>query len=289
MTATPQALRHPHHRQPSSPWSPWPATSPPASPGSSTSATRPAAPPTATPRSDTDDHADDHATGGPTTATNGQGLCEHCNHTKQAPGWRARPINGPPDQPHTIETTLPTGHTTTDPPHPRHHHHRHCNPSATARSTSPTSSSPPSSQSSASRSPSDVASDDRSTSYAGSTLSQRSLCLSPPRVVTARRSESRPVVQAGRPDVVEHDVPVAAFARAHLLGGQLGGAGTVRTAPTEGSKPRLRSPRGGRRTGPATAGSGSARPVNQSSPGVRPSQPVVQLLLNSLASSTGAS
>ena len=58
------------------------------------------------------DHAEDHATGGPTTAVNGQGLCEHCNHTKQAPGWTARPINGPPGGRHTIETQLPTGHTT---------------------------------------------------------------------------------------------------------------------------------------------------------------------------------
>src|SRR6478752_9726604 len=57
------------------------------------------------------DHAEDHATGGPTTAANGQGLCEHCNHTKQAPGWRARPSTGPPDQLHQIETELPTGHT----------------------------------------------------------------------------------------------------------------------------------------------------------------------------------
>jgi hypothetical protein len=56
------------------------------------------------------DHPQDHATGGPTTAGNGQGLCEHCNHIKQAPGWRARPINGPPDELHQIETTLPTGH-----------------------------------------------------------------------------------------------------------------------------------------------------------------------------------
>ncbi|GAA4697527.1 DUF222 domain-containing protein [Nocardioides conyzicola] len=66
------------------------------------------------------DHAEDHATGGPTTSINGQGLCEHCNHTKQAPGWRSRPLNGPPDQPHTIETRLPTGHTmrSTAPPTP---------------------------------------------------------------------------------------------------------------------------------------------------------------------------
>ncbi|MBB3042960.1 HNH endonuclease [Nocardioides soli] len=55
------------------------------------------------------DHITDHADGGPTSAINGQGLCEQCNHTKQAPGWWARPLAGPPDQ-HTVETTLPTGH-----------------------------------------------------------------------------------------------------------------------------------------------------------------------------------
>ncbi|QWF20582.1 HNH endonuclease [Nocardioides sp. LMS-CY] len=59
------------------------------------------------------DHITDHADGGPTSAINGQGLCEQCNHTKQAPGWRATPITGPPastDTQHTVETTLPTGH-----------------------------------------------------------------------------------------------------------------------------------------------------------------------------------
>jgi hypothetical protein len=63
------------------------------------------------------DHARDHATGGPTTAVNGQGLCEHCNHTKQAPGWRSRPTTGPPGALHQINTELPTGHriTTTAP------------------------------------------------------------------------------------------------------------------------------------------------------------------------------
>jgi hypothetical protein len=66
------------------------------------------------------DHATDHHLGGQTTATNGQGLCEHCNHTKQAPGWRSRPVNGPPDQRHQVETLLPTGHRTrsTAPPTP---------------------------------------------------------------------------------------------------------------------------------------------------------------------------
>ena len=28
---------------------------------------------------------------GETSERNGQGLCEACNHAKQAPGWRARP------------------------------------------------------------------------------------------------------------------------------------------------------------------------------------------------------
>ena len=67
------------------------------------------------------DHVHDHALGGPTTATNGQGLCEQCNHTKQAPGWHATPITGPPGEPHQVETTLPTGHTVRSnaPPAPR--------------------------------------------------------------------------------------------------------------------------------------------------------------------------
>jgi hypothetical protein len=59
------------------------------------------------------DHAADHHLGGQTTAVNGQGLCEHCNHTKQAPGWRASPATGPPGQLHAIITDLPTGHRTT--------------------------------------------------------------------------------------------------------------------------------------------------------------------------------
>jgi hypothetical protein len=53
------------------------------------------------------DHAEDHARGGPTGAVNGQGLCELCNHAKQALGWTARPRPGPR---HTIETITPTGH-----------------------------------------------------------------------------------------------------------------------------------------------------------------------------------
>lgn len=58
------------------------------------------------------DHVHRHAAGGSTSAGNGQGLCEACNHAKEAPRWRARPGPGG-----TVTTTTPTGHThTTRPP-----------------------------------------------------------------------------------------------------------------------------------------------------------------------------
>jgi hypothetical protein len=61
------------------------------------------------------DHILPRAQGGPTTAANGAGLCEACNHTKETPGWTSRPRPGPatddqPGQRHTIEVTTPTGH-----------------------------------------------------------------------------------------------------------------------------------------------------------------------------------
>lgn len=59
------------------------------------------------------DHARAHDAGGPTSATNGQGLCEACNHAKQAPRWRAGPG---PDA--TVVTTTPTGHPLTTRPPP---------------------------------------------------------------------------------------------------------------------------------------------------------------------------
>ncbi len=64
------------------------------------------------------DHVVPHEAGGPTSAGNGQGLCEGCNQTKQAPGWRARPRPGP--RRHTVEVSTPTGHTyrSTAPPLP---------------------------------------------------------------------------------------------------------------------------------------------------------------------------
>ncbi|MGO4803692.1 DUF222 domain-containing protein [Arthrobacter sp. 2MCAF15] len=54
------------------------------------------------------DHIVSHHNGGPTTAANGAGLCEACNHTKETRGWTARAIQGPR---HTLELTTPTGHT----------------------------------------------------------------------------------------------------------------------------------------------------------------------------------
>jgi 5-methylcytosine-specific restriction endonuclease McrA len=53
------------------------------------------------------DHAVDHAEGGATSAENAEGLCEACNHAKQASGWSARPLDAPV---HTIEIVTPTGH-----------------------------------------------------------------------------------------------------------------------------------------------------------------------------------
>ena len=54
---------------------------------------------------------------GPTTSTNGAGLCETCNHTKETPGWTVKPRPGPR---HTISVTTPTGHSyqSTAPPLP---------------------------------------------------------------------------------------------------------------------------------------------------------------------------
>ncbi|MDT0171288.1 HNH endonuclease [Pseudarthrobacter sp. BRE9] len=54
---------------------------------------------------------------GSTSTGNGQGLCETCNHTKETPGWTAKPVPGPR---HTVATTTPTGHTyhSTAPPLP---------------------------------------------------------------------------------------------------------------------------------------------------------------------------
>jgi hypothetical protein len=55
---------------------------------------------------------------GPTSQTNGQGLCEACNHTKETPGWTAEPRpggtagrpTGAGKQRHTIDIQTPTSH-----------------------------------------------------------------------------------------------------------------------------------------------------------------------------------
>lgn len=57
------------------------------------------------------DHIEDYESGGPTSYDNGQGLCEACNHAKQAPGWRAGPAPGG-----AVVTTTPTGHAYTSSP-----------------------------------------------------------------------------------------------------------------------------------------------------------------------------
>ncbi len=69
------------------------------------------------------DHIIPWHTGGSTTSTNGAGLCEACNHTKETPGWKARPSPGSASSigaRHTIELTTPTGDTyrSTAPPLP---------------------------------------------------------------------------------------------------------------------------------------------------------------------------
>ncbi|KIS28336.1 HNH endonuclease [Arthrobacter sp. SPG23] len=60
--------------------------------------------------------------GGATTHANGAGLCEPCNHTKEAPGWSAHPTTPivPGQSRNGIELITPTGHSyqSTAPPLP---------------------------------------------------------------------------------------------------------------------------------------------------------------------------
>ena len=55
------------------------------------------------------DHIDPHAAGGQTTDDNTQGLCQACNHAKQADGWTQTTVHDDSGR-HTVETTTPTGH-----------------------------------------------------------------------------------------------------------------------------------------------------------------------------------
>ncbi|NUU32787.1 HNH endonuclease signature motif containing protein, partial [Arthrobacter sp. C9C5] len=64
------------------------------------------------------DHIVPRHRGGATTTANGAGLCEACNHTKEAPGWCAQPRPGPGR--HALQLRTPTGHScySTAPPLP---------------------------------------------------------------------------------------------------------------------------------------------------------------------------
>lgn len=60
------------------------------------------------------DHVRDHTRGGPTSVSNGEGLCERCNHTKQLPGWSVAVLDPPGDgsgRPHRVRWSTPTGAT----------------------------------------------------------------------------------------------------------------------------------------------------------------------------------
>jgi hypothetical protein len=54
------------------------------------------------------DHIQTHANGGPTTSTNGRGLCERGNYVRSMPGFTIRLVDR--DR-HIVKTTTPTGHT----------------------------------------------------------------------------------------------------------------------------------------------------------------------------------
>jgi hypothetical protein len=64
------------------------------------------------------DHAQPRSRGGPTAAVNGLGMCEHCNYSKESPGWcvRTQEENGV----RTAEFVTPTGarYRSTAPPLP---------------------------------------------------------------------------------------------------------------------------------------------------------------------------
>jgi hypothetical protein len=69
------------------------------------------------------DHTVPHRDGGPTSYTNGRGVCAACNHAKEAPGWTAgvTDTTATADQTErTVTLTTPTGHTYRNSPPPAH-------------------------------------------------------------------------------------------------------------------------------------------------------------------------
>ena len=65
------------------------------------------------------DHVTPRRRSGPTSAHNGEGLCEHCNYVKEEPGWQAATTYDRHGR-HTVTLTTPTGavYTSTAPPMP---------------------------------------------------------------------------------------------------------------------------------------------------------------------------
>jgi len=60
------------------------------------------------------DHIRQSRAGGPTSFVNGRGVCARGNYVREMPGWHVETIHdGLGDQPHTVQTTTPTGHTYT--------------------------------------------------------------------------------------------------------------------------------------------------------------------------------
>ncbi|ALE07893.1 hypothetical protein AL755_15840 [Arthrobacter sp. ERGS1:01] len=62
------------------------------------------------------DHIKAYAAGGPTSTSNGQGLCTACNQIKETPGWHTHtnhPANPDPTVDHYADNTSPTNHGTT--------------------------------------------------------------------------------------------------------------------------------------------------------------------------------
>ena len=60
------------------------------------------------------DHITQSRAGGPTSFTNGRGVCARGNYTREMPGWTVETVHdGLGEQPHTVRTTTPTGHSYT--------------------------------------------------------------------------------------------------------------------------------------------------------------------------------
>jgi hypothetical protein len=58
------------------------------------------------------DHIHPRRAGGPTSLTNGRGVCARGNYVREMPGWHVELIHdGLGQHPHTVRTTTPTGHT----------------------------------------------------------------------------------------------------------------------------------------------------------------------------------